>query len=645
MAILAIQRTAAKTLQILIMKQIIGLITFLLISEIGFAQSNHKPAIPAVLNGLSYNAQGQLVLSKNGLTYTEIEKTEPYQLSKITGNPVGTETGIMIDIQMPGFNGTVAYGPYIENSTYPTVAFLPKEVKMTDGKALIEIKTVFVKSNDFLRFQDTGKGIIGYRILSAAGRIIYEGRVAFTGKGPYVVVPTIIEGPMINKLEPGGCVISYETQVPVKTAIHIGAKVFADADASTHHEITVNGLKPATNYQYSISYGDRTDQHSFKTAATPGGRKPFTFAFASANRATTGGGERDFGGTNYQSTRAIAAAAVLNHAAFIQATGDFTTGANISEDGHLMEYANFKRALEPFWFNIPIYVGFGDHEVNKTSLSDAVNHKSASVEVFPYATYSGEATFAKAFVNPGNGPQSEDGAAYDPDPAKLDFPTYKENVYYYTYDNVAMIVLNTEYWESKYPQLTSGCPEGYIMDQQVKWLKETVLKMEKNANIDHIFVNIHGAVFPNGDHLADAMWWDGDNTSRAFVAGVPLSKGAIERRDEILDICVNNSKKFVAFLSGDEHNFSFLQITPQSKIYTANYTGPRIKINRPFYNINNGGGGSASYGLLPSPWSAGFKYFTAPPVLALITVNNKSVILRSLNPETFGKICSDVKLR
>lgn len=617
----------------------------LLASSATFSQTNTKPAIPAVLSGLSYNADGMLVISKGGSNFVEVDKKELYNLSQMVGNPTGAETGIAINLQMPGFNGKVAYGPYIETEQYPTVAFLPKDVKMTDGKALLEFKNVFVKANDFFRFQDKGKGIIGYRVMDAAGRIIYEGRVAFQGKGPYEVLPTIIEGPMVNNLTQEGCVISYETQVPVKTSIIVGNKTVTDEVASKHHELTVNGLQSATNYDYSIAYGDRTDKHSFKTGAKDGGRKPFTFAFVSANRATTGGGERDFGGTNYQSTRAIMAAAMMNNTAFVQTTGDFTTGGNISEDGHLMEYANFKRALEPFWFKTPVYVGFGDHEPNKKSLTDPVTKKSQGIEVFPYATHSGEATFAKAFVNPKNGPQSEDGATYDPNPSTLDFPTYKENVFYYMYDNVAMIVLNTEYWESKDPTLTSGCPEGYIMDQQVKWLKETMVKMEKNPNIDHIFVNIHGAAFPNGDHLSDAMWWNGDNTSRAYVAGKPLSKGAIERRDEILDICVNNSKKFLSFLSGDEHNFSFLQITPKSKIYLDGYTGTKIKISRPFYNINNGGGGSASYGMLSSPWSNDYKYFTEPPVLALITVSGKSVKIKAISAETFGSICNDVQLR
>jgi len=340
------------------------------------------------------------------------------------------------------------------------------------------------------------------------------------------------------------------------------------------------------------------------------------------------------------------AAALQKKAVFLQCTGDFTNGANSSVGGHMIEYANFKRSLEPFWSRIPVYVGMGDHETNKTTLrnEDPAN-RGYSVELFPYAEVSGEATFARAFVNPANGPQSEDGAAYDPNPNQSDFPPYKENVYYYTYGNVAMIVLNTEYWESKDPLATSGCPEGYIMDQQVKWLRETMALMENDAHIDHIFVVTHGAVFPNGDHLADAMWWDGDNKSRAVVAGVPLQKGTIERRDEILDICVNNSKKFLAFISGDEHNFSFLPVTPQTAIYLDNYTGKKLQLKRNFYCINNGAGGSAPYALLRSPWSDGYQYLTEPPALALIHVDGQHVTLEAQRMETFERICENIRLR
>ena len=624
------------------------LVTGSLLAILSTARAQIAPGaeIPASLNHLSYNGNGRLSVQTGGQTYSDAARTDDYQLPDIMGALTGTETGIALDLGRRGFNGTIAYGPLDETAEYPAIAFLPRNAPVIDGKALLEIKKTFTRATDYFHLADAGKGILGYRLIDSTGRIIYEGRVAFEGKSPYRVVPTITQGPMVNVVKPTGFVLAYETQVPLKTTVTIDGKTYTDDAEATHHELTIDGLKPSTTYTYTIAYGERTEHHKTTTAPAEGSREPFTFAFASANRATTGGGERDFGGTNYQHTRAVMAAAMMHKAAFLQCTGDITTGANSSVGGHLMEYANFKRALEPFWSSVPVYVGFGDHEVNKTTLHDEEPaNRGFSVELFPYSSVSGEATFAKAFVNPSNGPESEDGAAYDPNPNAVDFPTYKENVYYYTYGNIAMIVLNTEYWESKDPKITGGCPEGYIMDQQMKWLQETMERMEKDPGIDHIFVNVHGAVFPNGDHLTDAMYWSGDNTSRAVVAGKPLPKGAIERRDEIIDVCVNKSKKFLAFLSGDEHNFSFLEVTPETPIYKDGYTGTRIKISRPFYNINDGGGGSAPYAMLQSPWAGSFRFLTPPPTVALITVQGKKVTLNALRAETLEPICRDVQLR
>src|ERR1700688_556300 len=140
------------------MNKIVLTFALLSISAMSFSQTNDKPAIPASLSGLSYNADGKLTVTKDGHAFVDAEKTDMYTLSHMIGNPTGAETGIMLDVQMPGFNGTVAYGPYVETDEYPTVAFLPKDVKMTDGKALLEFKKVFTKANDFYRFQDKGKG-------------------------------------------------------------------------------------------------------------------------------------------------------------------------------------------------------------------------------------------------------------------------------------------------------------------------------------------------------------------------------------------------------------------------------------------------------------------------------------------------------
>lgn len=610
-----------------------------------FAQSP-KIAIPAVLSNMSYDANGNLTIDENKQHFKDAMPVDAHTLSQMLGNAQGSAQGIMLDFNKPGFNGTIAYGTVAEAAEYPTTVFQFRAV-IEDGKALLDLKKDLKKTDDYFQLKQKGKGLLGYRVMNDLGNMIYEGRVAFTGKGPYTVVPTIVEGPFLNNLDPQGAIISFETQLSVKAAVEVSGKVFTDETEGRHHEIKVSGLAPSTAYDYTVLYGDRRDNHRFKTAPAEGSRKEFSFAFVSGNRSNVGGGDRDIWGTNAQTTKAIAAAAVLNHAAFIQVTGDITSGNTASADGHLLQFANFKRAVEPFWHGIPVYMGMGNHEsVYQSFGKDSVTKEEIRYDKFPYETESSEATFAKAFVNPANGPESEDGASYDPDASKTDFPTYKENVYYYTYDNAAVIVLNSDYWLGAYTH-TSGSPQGYVMDNQLKWLKQTMAALESNAKIDHIFVAMHVSLFPSGDHIPDAMWYLGNNDVRAKVAGKGLPKGVMERRDEILDLLVNKSKKFLAVLTGDEHNFAMLEVTPDFPLYPENYTLPKLKLSRPFYHINNGGGGAGAYGMGTTPWMSRFKYFSEPPAISMITINGKSVTLNAFNPETFGKITpgSTVKLR
>jgi hypothetical protein len=637
---------AAAKLPVMKIQLTIGILTFALALQGQETPKVQRP-IPSVLSDvLSYDSNGVLQVSKNGEFVSEVVKPDAYLLSQMTASPTGTENGIALDFHNPELNGTVAYGTYREKDKYPTISFLPRPIEMRNGVAQLEMKMTFDNSNDIYHFLDNGQGIVGFRVMNSAGKIIYEGRVAFRGKGPFEVLPTIIEGPLVNLLSPTGCVLTYETQLPVKTSVLVDGKSFSDDRASTHHEIAITGLQPGKTYEYTVQYGDRSEEHAFKTAPEEGSRKPFAFGFVADNRSLMAGGEREFGQTNYQVIRSGMAAAVARNISFLQAMGGETTGNNFSTDGHLLEYANYKRAMEPYWASTLVHVGMGNHEGNyQVFKADSVSKKATRIDQFPYATESGEAAFAKAFLNPTNGPESEDGTSYDPDLNTKDFPTYKGNVYYYTYGNIAMIVLNSEYWKSQDMKI-SGSPEGYVMDQQLKWLDQTIQMFEKDPKIDHVFVNTHSSMFPSGDHSDAGMWYMGKNDMRPNIKGVPVAKGIIERRDELIDVAINHSKKVIGFLVGSEHNFLVLDVTPDLDTYPKDYALPKLKLNRKFFYIQNGGGGAYPYALMNNnPWVDKFKYFSTGSIMAIFHVNGPSVTLEAFNPETFEQICADVKLR
>ena len=552
----------------------------------------------------------------------------------------GTHTGLFFDFKDESLNGKLIYGFIpMGDSKHPHPVYFRIPAKIMQGKVAINIAQVLKGTYDMIGWEKSGKGTMGYRVVNEDGRILYDGKVSFKGTGPFEVDVTLVEGPFINLIEPDGATISFDINIPVSSEILVDGKTFKSESEATHHEIKVSGLNADTEYNYTVKYGDITDIYYFRTAPEAGSRSAFTFAYASDSRAGNGSGERDIYGTNFYIMKKIMALATFKNIRFMQFTGDMINGYLTSRGDMELQYANWKRAIDPFARYFPVFVSMGNHEA---FMRIFVNDKSRfDLDRFPYDTESAEALFASQFVNPLNGPDSEDGASYDPRPEELDFPSYKENVFYYTYDNVAVIALNSDYWYAPTTAnipITSGGMHGYIMDNQMKWLKKTIKGLEKNNNIDHIFITEHTPFFPNGGHVRDDMWYDGNNDKRPWVAGKPLKKGIIERRDELLDIIVNQSTKVVAILTGDEHNYCRTEIGPETPIYDDNWTGKRLTLKRTIYQINNGAAGAPYYAQEQTPWTPFTSSFTTQNALVFFHVNGEKIKMEVLNPDTLETV-------
>ncbi|MCF6342282.1 MAG: hypothetical protein L3J31_05695, partial [Bacteroidales bacterium] len=574
------------------------------------------------------------------------EKQTFFTLDNLRIVPEGTATGLVFDFNNEEFNGTIYYGMFAnEPLKYPQAVYFRKSARIEHGKAEIDIAQLTGKY-DIAGLEKTAWAKLGYRITNSFGKIIYNGRLHVEKNGSYSVGLSIVEGPFVNRVSAQEAVISFTTNRPCSPEIEVNGRKFqaiqmmGNPIGDIHHEIRLHHLEAGTATNYTVHFGDYRESYSFKTAPRAGSREPFVFAFTSDCRAGAGGGERDVYGVNAYIMKKMAAFAAFENAAFFQFTGDMINGYSSSIGETQLQFSNFKRTLEPFWHYIPFYIGAGNHEAVLSVFDDGSKY-GVSVDKFPFNTKSAERTFANAFVNPENGPLSEDGAIYDPKPNQQDFPPYKETVYYYTYGNVAMIVLNSNYWYSpstfKIPEI-GGNPHGYIMDNQLKWLEETIDKFENDPNTDHIFVTIHTPAFPNGGHANNDMWYYGNNSVRPTVSGLPVEKGIIERRDEFLNIIINKSRKVVALLCGDEHNYSRLKLTKKTPVYPENYQGKKLKISRPFWQITNGSAGAPYYGQEQLPWSESVEMFSTQYALMLFKIEGKKVLLRVVNPDTLEEI-------
>ncbi len=619
------------------MRQIITLLALFVSINI----SAQKIEIPKSYSNLRYN-DGKLQFhddAKN-IWIDEVVKTPKYSFTKFTAKPIGTETGIRFDFKDTTFNGNIYYGLIkYDGIQNPQPVFFKRNSKIKKGKAKINIIKRLSGKYDFLDWEKTGMLTLGYRIIEDDGTIIYDGRINLKGKGPFNPDITIIEGPFITLQKSNRVSISFKTNEEAICSVEVDNKIYKDERPTTNHLIHIIDLEPYSEYNYTVKCGDWEESYSFRTARQKGSRRPFTWAYASDSRSGAGGGERDVYGTNHYIVKKMMTLAKAKGADFFQFTGDEINGYNISKDKHNLQYINFKHALEYFARYAPVNVAMGNHEVLMRSFP-----KWISMDRFPFEKCSAEKVFADNFVNPLNGPESEDGAYYDPSGNTIDFPSYKENAYHYTYGNMAMIVLNSNYWYAPSSKINehSGNLHGYIMDNQLKWLKETIAKFEEDSDIDHIFVTLHTPAFPNGGHSKDDMWYGANNDKRAYVAGKAVKKGIIERRDEILDVLINHSKKCVMMLNGDEHNYNRMVIDSTMNMYPKDWDKPKLKISRPFTQITNGAAGAPYYSQEKLPWSDHVKTFSTLNALMLFKIDGKKVYLEVVNPDTFElieKVC------
>ncbi len=613
-------------------------LTFLIVFQ-AEGQKKKKGGIPKVYSHMYRNDTGLYVLVGKE-KYYEIKSSPEYTLEQMRGTIKGTATGLEFDFDDSGLEGNLYYGfiPF-DDYRYPEPVFFRKSAEISNGRAEVNIRNL-ANQYDMIGWEKKEKGTLGYRVCDNGGTILYDGRISFRGKGPFEVDVSIVEGPFVNFVSSDGVVISFDTNAKVACSVEVAGEKHK-SKAGTHHEFRINGLKPSTEYPYTVYYGKNTESYSFKTAPEAGSRNPFTFSYASDSRSGSGGGERDLGGTNGYIVKKIMALNAQKGVAFSQFTGDLITGYAMHEGEMQLEYSNWKRTVEPFAHYFPVIPAMGNHEALIMIFRGEKSRNLIYLDKFPFKTHSAEQAFTKAFVTPGNGPISEDGSRYDPSDSPGDFPPYGETVYYYTYDNVAMIALNSDYWYSpsaKMVQFSSGNIHGYVMDNQLEWLKQTLEKLEGDSNIDHIFVTIHTPFFPNGGHVHDDMWYNGNNGYRVVVAGKRAGKGIIERRDEMLDFLVNKSKKVRAILTGDEHNYCKTEIGPKTNIYPENYLSPKISLTRTIYQINNGAAGAPYYAQQQTPWSPYTTGFTTQNALVLFHINGMSVDVEVLNPDTLEEV-------
>ena len=322
--------------------------------------AQQEVTVPAVYSNIEKDSRGLYLKMEDGRKLYE-RKRDAYQLTldAFEGRISGTEKGLALDFGKVVKEGRVYYGFIAKgDSKHPMPVYYKRTARIENGRAEINIDKLRGKY-DMIGWEESGKGRMGYRVEDASGRLLYDGRVDFVGRGPFEVAPSLIEGPVVDMSGPDGIVISANVLPEAEVQVLINRDAYA-SERSSYHEISINGLRPNTSYDYRLVYGEDTTQvFSFSTAPKEGSRTAFTFAYASDSRSGQGGGERDVYGANHYIMKKIMALAAHREVAFMQFSGDLINGY-VDWPGDIeLQYANWKRAIEPFTHYLPVYEAMG----------------------------------------------------------------------------------------------------------------------------------------------------------------------------------------------------------------------------------------------------------------------------------------------
>ncbi len=491
---------------------------------------------------------------------------------------------------------------------------------ITKGRAVIPVHELFVPQNNSEDWVDFGQVCIRMELfLETRERDINLGvydTFAWVEKqgSEYVKVPSIVEGPLVNMLtsdQPEKIVISLKTDESVKPVIYLSdGRTFSNDKKEQTHEIEITGLTPVKEYCYQVLVGNhKTKSYRFCTAPLKK-QTAVTFAYCGDSREGIGSNMYQFMGANYEVMHRLAAFAYYQGAEFFVFGGDLISGYTTSPIDFRMQLHAWKQAMSGFWHERPVFAIMGNHEALLRRYTSG-REKDVGLDRWPYKTQSAEVIFADELVNPKNGPIPED-------PRR---PPYSETCFSFHYGDIFFIGINNNYWYSNKPYLYGGCPEGYILSDQLSWIKNMMDQANSDPSVRYIIIFCQEPLFPCGGHIQDTMWYLGNNNIRAYFfrndSLIGTEPGIIDLRNQLTRLFAA-SPKVAAVLGSDEHSYYRLQINNAVPIgdpanddlnnnnridwEESEVASALVDLEYPVWYITCGGGGAPYYSEGKTPW-------------------------------------------
>jgi len=505
--------------------------------------------------------------------------------------------GSTVIVQFPdaSLSGEVVYGPAAPgDAPYPVWRFRAR-LEHGTARLAVPVKEVFRASG-----RERRVGTLWLKVVVRGRPVFYlPVQVVREGGSVRVLEGSVVCGPLVYCPRPDGCVIWYRTLRPVVTEVVVldeGGRVVCsvrDPRPAEVHRVIVRGLSPDRWYWLVVRWqGYELVRRRFRTAPARGA-SGFVFAFTADSRSderpsvSNGTGDADAYGCNVWALQRAFAFAAAHGARFLVFPGDLIWGRGRSEDEIRLQYWNWLQAVSPWEPEVPVYLGYGNHE----------------------AYVGDERLFSELFVTPaelGQGPTgvSEGEGA----------PQYGDTVYYFRYGCVAVVMLNNCYT----PDVRAH-DYGFLRRRQLEWLDETLDELDRDPSARFVLVAMHVPPF------------------RVAKRGWGVKPDHLEDLNRLLEVLMRH-RKVVAVLCGHDHCYARYLITRDFPMYPPGWSGRDIRREpwfRPLWVIINGNAGAPVYGLADNPWNGKIQAFrVAPAHVTLFRVQGDKLIVETYDAVT-----------
>jgi len=564
--------------------------------------------------------------------------------------------------------GAAFFGPYPFEGAETVFRYkrFRERASVQDGRAVLRVGRLLEEIRNSEGWRDRGTVLIRFELFEKRrdrdrNLGVCDVVAAFVREGDgYRRPPWLMGGPRlqgISSKDPTRAAVAFRTDRPVRAAVVLDDGRVFTSPVGREHAVQLDGLQPGRENAYRVEVGEIISPRYRFRAALPAGQGPVVLACFGDTREAAGDGERALMGVSFHTVELLAAQARLHDADLVAVSGDLVIGYTSSRADFMTQLGAWELAVAGFSCSGPVYPVMGNHDA-LLRVFELDGGKRLSLDRWPYATDSAEAVFGQVFGNPDDGPR----------PADPRLPPYHGTVYTVQQGLVRLIAFNNNYWYSDKPAKAGGSPEGYILEDQMRWLERELDRAEADSTVRWVFLLAQEPVMPCGGHVDDAMFYDGDNNVRAYVwrAGVlaPEPQGILQVRNRLL-LAAARRRKVAAVLGGDEHAYYRLLIGPDVPVGDVSRddrdgdgriawrdeepASPLHDMPRALWFVTSGGGGAHYYAEQSTPWTdywlaqpdprRGFRY-SSQENLVIFRATAERVSLQAFNP--YGELIDEV---